>query len=403
MKVLIQAYACSPDWGSEPGVGWNYALELAKNCQVHVIAEKRYEESINSYLEKESNDNLFFHFLAHSFLELKLLKSELTYYVGYRLWQRRAFLLGKELHSFHNFDLTHVLTYIGFRTPGYFWKLPVPCVWGPVGGAQNYPWNCLGGLTVSGVIRESCRNIINLVQSRMSIHYRNALKRSSIFVATEQTGAFLKLYGKKVVPVTGCRAEEIAAKPKSFNKGEPLKMLWSGLHLERKRLDLLLTALKDASFDFKLTVLGEGQLTSKWKKMALDYGLAGKTVFKGKVDHDEAMKMLHHADVFVFTSLRETSATVILESLCRGLPVVALAMNGVCDIVDQKCGYLVPVKKYAQIICDLKTTLEKIAQNKNELHDKSQEAILRAQHFTWKKNTEKVLEIYKAEISEAGT
>jgi hypothetical protein len=34
MKVLLSAYSCEPGKGSERGVGWNVAIEAAKNNEV---------------------------------------------------------------------------------------------------------------------------------------------------------------------------------------------------------------------------------------------------------------------------------------------------------------------------------------------------------------------------------
>lgn len=36
MKILLSAYACEPNKGSEPGVGWSWATEYAKQHQVWV-------------------------------------------------------------------------------------------------------------------------------------------------------------------------------------------------------------------------------------------------------------------------------------------------------------------------------------------------------------------------------
>lgn len=38
--ILLSAYACSPLWGSEPGVGWQWALELSKRHDVTVITHR---------------------------------------------------------------------------------------------------------------------------------------------------------------------------------------------------------------------------------------------------------------------------------------------------------------------------------------------------------------------------
>lgn len=35
MKILINAYACSPGMGSEPGMAWNWVSNLAKFCELY--------------------------------------------------------------------------------------------------------------------------------------------------------------------------------------------------------------------------------------------------------------------------------------------------------------------------------------------------------------------------------
>jgi hypothetical protein len=37
LKLLISAYACGPNRGSEPGMGWNFVIGLGKFHEVHVI------------------------------------------------------------------------------------------------------------------------------------------------------------------------------------------------------------------------------------------------------------------------------------------------------------------------------------------------------------------------------
>ena len=50
MKILINAYACSPDMGSEPGMAWNWCLFLAKYCELHIITEGEFRERIEVVL-----------------------------------------------------------------------------------------------------------------------------------------------------------------------------------------------------------------------------------------------------------------------------------------------------------------------------------------------------------------
>ena len=59
---LLSAYACEPEKGSEPGVGWNWALELAKKHKVVVITRENNKQAIQQYLSRHSCANLSFAF-----------------------------------------------------------------------------------------------------------------------------------------------------------------------------------------------------------------------------------------------------------------------------------------------------------------------------------------------------
>ena len=48
MKILINAYACSPGMGSEPGMAWNWCLHLAKHCELHIITEGEFRDNIEA-------------------------------------------------------------------------------------------------------------------------------------------------------------------------------------------------------------------------------------------------------------------------------------------------------------------------------------------------------------------
>ena len=55
LKILISAYACEPDKGSEPGVGWNWAKQISRFHEVWVITRKNNRPSI----EKELEENIY--------------------------------------------------------------------------------------------------------------------------------------------------------------------------------------------------------------------------------------------------------------------------------------------------------------------------------------------------------
>ena len=50
ISVLVNAYACAPNTGSEPGMAWNWIVNLAKHCKLYVITEGEWEREIEEAL-----------------------------------------------------------------------------------------------------------------------------------------------------------------------------------------------------------------------------------------------------------------------------------------------------------------------------------------------------------------
>ena len=48
MRVLVNAYACSPNMGSEPGMAWNWCSNLAKYCELFIITEEEFRDKIEA-------------------------------------------------------------------------------------------------------------------------------------------------------------------------------------------------------------------------------------------------------------------------------------------------------------------------------------------------------------------
>ena len=142
LKLLISAYACCPNRGSEPGMGWNFVSGLSKFHEVHVITEQeKWEVELKKYLKEypELSKNLRFYFIRKK-RGRKIRKIwPPSYYCFYRQWQKEAFKLAIKLDDKENFDLVHQLNMVGYREPGYLWKINKPFVWGPIGGLENSP------------------------------------------------------------------------------------------------------------------------------------------------------------------------------------------------------------------------------------------------------------------------
>ena len=77
--------------------------------------------------------------------------------------------------------------------------------------------------------------------------------------------------------------------------------------------------------------------------------------------------LFFESDVFVFTSLRDTTGSVVLEALAAGVPVVAPDHQGVGDVVNDDCGVLVPVTDYGSMVDGYRAAILRLATSTDEL------------------------------------
>lgn len=399
MKILVNCYACSPYKGSEPGMGWNFIQSLASSHELHVITESKFQEDLEKYfaIYPEKRNNIIFYFIQKN--RHKRLRKiwPPSYYWFYKQWQKKAFKKAVELDREYNFDIVHQLNMIGYREPGYLWKLNKPFVWGPIGGFHITPWKMLPSMGLRGGIYYFFRNIINLLQMYLSLRVRKAIRHSDVLISATHTDslAIKKIWDRQshIIPEVGIIATGTNAYSPRRNK--KLKICWSGMHVPGKSLNLLLDALsilKNESIETH--ILGEGTCTNSWKKKSHELNLPNIT-FYGWVSRDEAVRIMGECNVFVITSLADATSTVILEALSYGLPVVALDHCGFANVLNENCGIKIPIISQKQVIRDIANALKNIDSSQEYQLSLSAGAIQRAQDFTWEAKAIEINSLYQ--------
>lgn len=406
LQVLMIAYACSPYRGSEPGVGWRRAATMARHCKVVVMTEECEFRSDIERFQRENGpiQNMRFRYVPRMFATERVwqLLSEIRplYYAAYRRWHKHALREAVELSREVRFDLVHQSTMCGYREPGEFWRLGIPFVWGPVGGTQNYPWRFLGQAGPMAAITESARNLINLFQMRYSRRVRAAARHADAMLTAHPEGGsdFERIHGV----VTGCMldvgVDHVTDQPRRYRgRSRRLRLLWSGFFEHRKALQLLIRALAELPDDvgWELHVLGRGPMERRWRRLAQRLNVDDRCTWIGWVPHEEAMKQNEWADVFVFTSLRDTCGTVVIEALGSGLPVICLDHQGAGYVVTDECGLKIPVSSPKQVIEGLANAIELVATDDELLEALSEGAIRRASEFFWRNHGERLAGIYR--------
>jgi glycosyltransferase involved in cell wall biosynthesis len=395
--------ACNPYRGSDFAVGWERVVGAARQFDTWALCGHWDREDITRYLAEHGEiPGLHFCFLEPWWLEERLKIGNPLYYthfLPYHLWHRRAYKLAARLHRELKFDLVHQVTLVGYREPGFLWKLKVPFIWGPVGGTQNYPWRFLWLAGLTGALKEGGRSVLNLLQLRFSPRVRQAAKKARFVLAanSQVQRDFERVH--KIKPVllldTGIQTVTTEVSEECQEEG-PLRIMWSGRFAHHKALPLLLQALAGLppGSPYELRILGTGPLEKRWREMARKLGIDSRCQWLGWLDLPEALKQYDWADIFVFTSLRDTSGNVLLEALARGVPVICLDHQGAADIVSSDCGVKIPVTTPAQVINSLRQILCTLDKDRARLRRLSGSALKRAGKYLWSRNNAQLARIY---------
>jgi glycosyltransferase involved in cell wall biosynthesis len=409
-KILVLAAACHPEQGSEPGLGWNWSVRLADHHDI-VVVTSDFERSRTAIERRLAEDpalasRIRFNFLPWFEAPTTGIRAwawnfyQPLYYAAYEQWMREAFAVARRLVAEEGgFDLCHQLNMIGFREPGYLWELPLPFVWGPVGGTQNVPWGMLAALGPTEGLRHLSRNVINEYQKRFSDRFRRALARagSVISVASDTADTLKKLHGvnSEVIAAAFGTAGHPRARVRRPTAG--LRFIYTGQHLSRKGVPFALQALArlDRHLPWTFDVLGTGAMTASWQRMVQHLGIADRVTFHGFVTRDRLFELLGDSDVYVFPSLLEGWPASIAEALSLGLPVVSTDHQGMRDMVTPSCGLLVDPSRLGRLVAGLESAFRRLIENQELVTTLSKGALLRAEEISAERQLPAVLQTYE--------
>jgi glycosyltransferase involved in cell wall biosynthesis len=403
-------------------MGWNICSRLARHHDVTVLCSSQVPPHAQDFcgeVETYFRENgpipgLTFHFVepplgSYLFQRETPLMRRTLYYTGYRAWQRAAFNAARELHAQKPFDLVHQLNITGFREPGYMWQLPgVPFVWGPIGGAANVPPAFLPMMGGRERLFYRLRNFTNEIQKRSSWRCRRAARRAShIWVVGEANRELVEnVWRRPAQPMLEVGGETHPdGGVRAFDGSRPLRLVWSGQHIGRKALPLLLLAL--ASLGGKpateLTVLGDGPETDAWKALAQRLGIAPLVRWTGRLTRDAALQEMAAADAFVSTSVLEETSLVVLEALSLGLPVICHDACGMGVAVTDNCGIKVPLRDPQTSIACFAGAVKELARGAARFASLSTGALRRASELSWDDKASAIAATYERVITGRAT
>lgn len=407
MKILINAYACSPCMGSEPGMAWNWVSNLAKFYELFIITEGEFRDKIEEVvpaLEQGKNMHFYYNPVSEEIRKMCWNQGDWRFYKYYRDWQWKTYLMAKDICSKEKIDVLHQLNMIGFREPGYLWKLSqengVPFVWGPIGGLKQFPTAYLKGAGLKMKLFNRLKNFLNVWQLKHDKRVNEAFKTAKVLVSSipDSYRAIKKCKGLEsvVIPETGCFLSENIPTDR-FDEKE-FHVMWVGKFDFRKQLPLALRAVAIAGNpNIVLDVYGSGsdEQVGSAKRLVDAMGINGRVIWHGNQPNDVVMNAMRKAQLFFFTSVSEDTSTVVLEAVSNRLPVLCFDACGMAAVIDDKVGRKVALSEPIMSAHEFARLLNELEHDRTLLKQMSENCKERQKELSWEVKAKTMVEWYE--------
>ena len=400
LKILLSAYACRPELGSEPGVGWNAALEVAKYHQVWVFTREDNRSSIEAYFQNNASPQL--NFIYYDLPGSKWWNKNLRLvYLHYYLWQVGVYFLAQKIHQKIDFDLVHHVTYVRYSSPSFLSLLPIPFVWGPVGGGESAPKTFWQDFSLYGKIYEFLRDLASRIGESDPFVWLTARKSLLIQATTVDTAKRIAKIGGtniKIASQLGLSQTEIAQLAPATKEDSSVKFISVGrlLHWKGFHLGIHAFALANLPDDCEYWIVGDGVENYRLQMLAKKLKIAHKVKFWGSLSREETLKRLKKSQVLIHPSLHESGGLVCLEAMAAKMPVICLDLGGPAIQVTEKTGFKISADTSEQAVKNIARAMTCLVEDSQLRFSMGRAARERVKkHYSWANKGKQLAQLYQ--------
>jgi glycosyltransferase involved in cell wall biosynthesis len=413
MRILISAYACNPAGSLQlhPGedlTGWRLVEQLARFHELWVITH-RYNEAGIAEARAGAPPNVRFVFVELTRALKGLYRIEFGQRISYYLWQIKAWRTARRLHREIRFDAAHHLTFGNDWIPSFIGAfLPIPFLWGPVGGGQRTPRALLREYSLYGRFAEFARNCAQAIGRGMLVRKRCLKRARAVLVCNRETREKMpRRYQDKVLyfPVNGIAAEDFHEEsPASRRDGRPFRVITAGRLHRLKGFSLAVEAFGAFAEDHpasEMIIIGEGPEGGRIRSLISRLGLEDKVRILPWLPRREVLENMRSSDVFLFPSFRDGGGAVVVEAMSSGLPVIVLDSGGPGAHVSDAWGIKVAPESREAVVAGMVSALGKLYSDRalgRRLGDAGRKRAL--EFYVWDRLGDRLQEIYRESLQE---
>lgn len=360
MNILMSAYACEPNKGSEPEVGWRWMIKNSKIYEkVVVVTRENNKSNIEKEFKQLNLDNVEFHYFDLPTWALFWKKGAIGVQLYSYLWEIFIFIHLFKHYKKYEFDVTQKVTFVSYRFPSFLWYYGKSFILGPIAGGERFPISFLSIFSLTGKIKELLRIILQRVSLIIDpLVLLTLYKADKIIAVTDDTKSILPLFlqGKVVIePAISIDINDFNIQVKNVPTKLPIKLLYIGRLVEWKGIMLALKALKGIkTSQYEFNIVGEGADRKIFEDYSKNNNL--NVHFLGQKNRIELSKYYSSHDIFIFPSLHDSGGMVILEAKAHFLPVIVSSFGGPKDFIN-KSDYIIRESTPKKFINELQSIL----------------------------------------------
>ncbi|MBX2810167.1 MAG: glycosyltransferase family 4 protein [Myxococcales bacterium] len=402
MKIVLSAFSCRPNAGSEPGVGWAWATALARYHQVRVLTHRCSQLAIERYFaEKGRTPGLSFSFYGTEESPYNHGIKALSIQFYYHYWQSQlARWAERDIASFKP-DLLHHVTYARYWTPSSLVSVGLPFVFGPVGGGEDPPRPLMSTLSMKGRALECARAGAKVLAER-SAAMKTTVRSASIALGTTKASVACleRLGARKAREFASCgmHAQELSELDGSRQPRRSRRHLFiaAGRLIHWKAVDLSIKAMALCrDIDAQLEIFGGGPEKTRLQKLVQRLKLSDRVRFQGAVDRATFLGRLSSATALLHPSLHDSGGFVCLEAMAARVPVICVDTGGPGAFVTPETGFAIPPSEPSVVVQQMAEYMRELAadpQLVGRLGDAGRQRI--EEEYLWEKRVERMNGVY---------
>jgi len=411
-RVLLLAESCNPEWPSLPVVGYKYARSLAKVADVTLVTHIRNRENI----ERAGDFTAPVVYIDNEWIAARMYKlakiirggnevawsaNQIMAFLPYVVFERQALRQFRDQLDGGEFDIVHRITPMSPTLPSYVaGRTKQPFVIGPLNGNLDWPEAFKGEQKRE---REGLRKLRALY--RFLPYTRTTFTKAAAVLAafqhtiadlpdglTDRTVSFPEIgFDETVFHDTGRAAPFSGTGPKRF--------LFAGRLVPYKVPEAAVRAFAGSEKlkGHVLDIIGDGPELPRLEAMVADAGAEDRVIFHGRKSQAEVAQAMRESDAFVFPSIRELGAGVVIEAMAAGTVCLVTNYGAPGDLAAEGRGLRIDLQPMEGLVQDYRAAMERAVDNPADMAGLAATARTWAvENFTWDAKARNTALVYDA-------